>query len=283
MLERCEKFLLEEFNVKCTDNVKKFVGMEIDARDNAVLLHQQQMILQLGVDYRIEKFPETPMIPNLTWIANSVPLEDLTPLQKLFGELNYVAGLTRPDIAYAVNRIARRLHDGTKEVFRAAKRILAYVVGTNDLALRVKAWDSPEWDMTLYCDASFADVVEDKYKSTGGFLLLLNDSIISWKSKKMKWVCSSTAEAEYLALYFSTKEALYLGYLVQEFFGKEIWPIRVKVDNQAVVHVIQKSAPANLTKHMATKFYAVQQWQAEGFIHVEDVTSKENLAGCFTK
>ena len=78
------------------------------------------------------------MLPNLKWTNKSASLDYIKPLQVLFGELNYIAGLTRPDIAFSVNKIARSLHDGTKEVFRAAKRILAYLVNTHDLALRVK-------------------------------------------------------------------------------------------------------------------------------------------------
>ena len=283
LVQECEDFLLKEFQVKSTQDVTKFVGMEIDRSEKGLFMHQQKMIVDLGVDYRIEKSPKSPMIANLVWNKDSTPLEDIKPLQKLFGELNYIAGLSRPDISYPVNRIARRLHDGTKEVYRSAKRILSYLVSTNDLALEVKPWRKDEWELKVYCDASFADVVEDKYKSTGGFIIYLNDSVVAWKTKKMKWICNSTAESEYLSLYFASKKAITLAFIVKEVFGKDVFPVKVMMDNQAVVQVMQRNAPGEFTKHMKTKYFSVQFWQEIGLINVEFVTSKENIADCFTK
>ena len=62
-----------------------------------------------------------PTIPRLKWKKGSILLKDLKPLQQIFGDLKYISGLTRPDVAYSVNRIARKLHQPTKELIGAAK------------------------------------------------------------------------------------------------------------------------------------------------------------------
>ena len=89
-------------------------------------------------------------------------LPNLEYVKRLFRELKRMAGLTRPYIAFSVNKIARRLHDGTKEFFRAAKRTLANLVRTQDLALRIKPWDKRPMKLELLTDASFADIPDEK-------------------------------------------------------------------------------------------------------------------------
>ena len=207
LLEECEDFLEEKFKVKCTDNLKKFVGIELFNKKNKLYLHQQTMIEKLGLKYRVQRGFTTPLVPNMKWQDKSIVLEEQRNLQVLFGELNYIAGLTRPDVSYSVNRIARKLHEPTKEVFRSAKRILSYLVATSDYCLTNKYWNR-DWQLEVFADSSFADIPKDKFKSTGGYCIYLNKSLVSWKSRKSKYVCTSTAEAEYVALFEAAKQGL---------------------------------------------------------------------------
>lgn len=73
------------------------------------------------------------------------------------------------------------------------------------------------------------------------------------------------------------KEALYYAYLLEE------RPIKVFVDDLAVIQVIQGSALANMTKHLATKNFRLQQWFEEDLFEISYVKSEENLADVFTK
>ena len=134
---------------------------------------------------------------------------------------------------------------GTKEVYRAAKRILQYLVNTSSLGIEIKKWKKEKWNMTVYTDASFADVKEDRYKSTAGCLIFLNESLISWKTKKLKWVCCSTAESEYLGVYYGAKDAIGLARLLFDFHGKDVFPIELKTDNKAVLHIVN-----NIERHV---------------------------------
>ena len=122
-------------------------------------------------------------------------MKDKKKLQRIFGQLNYLATISRPDISFSVNKIARRLQDPTVEVFRAAKRILSYVVSTSDLGIGLVKGNP--FELTLYTDAAYRDVREDKFKSTGGYLLYSGGVLIDWRTKKLKWVATSSSEAEY--------------------------------------------------------------------------------------
>eukprot|EP00924_Labyrinthula_sp_SR-Ha-C_P010830 snap_masked-scaffold_35-processed-gene-2.26-mRNA-1 protein AED:1.00 eAED:1.00 QI:0/0/0/0/1/1/4/0/308 len=167
LMTPCEDFLLEKFKVRCTRAVKKIVGLQLDRGSLRVAIHQNEKIHDMGTRYRTTKFPSKPMIKNFKWNENSVALDNIKPLQKLFGELNHLSTMSRPDINCSVNRIARRLHGGTKEAYRRAKPILAYLFDTSNFVLAMKSFSGIS-KLELYCYDSFADDKLEKI-SNGGF------------------------------------------------------------------------------------------------------------------
>ena len=158
------------------------------------------------------------MIENLQWDSSSTPLENIRPQQVLLGELSYVNIASRPDISFSVNKIARTTHKPTKETFRALKRVLKHLVATAEEGLCYKPFVEKEIVLQVFSDASFADIREEKLKSTAGFLTYLNGALIDWRSAKIKWVCTSTCTAELLGLYNAVTKTLHLAYMLKEIF-----------------------------------------------------------------
>ena len=99
----------------------------------------------------------------------------------------------------------------------------------------------------------------------------------------MKLVCNSTAESEHLALYYGVKETLYYARLCSEIFKKEVYPFTVYTDNKAVHDTITGGKDTKMRKHLATKYYSLQQWFNDGLINLEHLPSEENLADVMTK
>ena len=56
-------------------------------------------------------------------------MADATMYQSAVGNLLYLSGWTRPDIAFAVSNVARFCSNPTKEHWTAVKRILRYLKG----------------------------------------------------------------------------------------------------------------------------------------------------------
>src|SRR5579859_1559333 len=54
---------------------------------------------------------------------------------KLVGELQYIANCTRPDISYAVNRLAAYTANPSLQHWGAAKRLLRYLAGTTNIGI----------------------------------------------------------------------------------------------------------------------------------------------------
>ena len=75
--------------------------------------------------------------------------KELKAYQTLLGELMHLMVQTRPDLAYAVSRLAQFMSNLTNEHWTALKRVLRYLNGTKELeisyekapgAIRMEAW-----------------------------------------------------------------------------------------------------------------------------------------------
>ena len=93
----------------------------------------------------------------------------------------------------------------------AAKKVLRYLKRTRNLALVYQEVEKLE--MVAYSDLDLAGCIDDR-KSTSGYVFLLADGAISWKSSKQKVIASSTMEAEFIGCYTATKQAIWLKNLI---------------------------------------------------------------------
>eukprot|EP00924_Labyrinthula_sp_SR-Ha-C_P011839 snap_masked-scaffold_88-processed-gene-0.12-mRNA-1 protein AED:1.00 eAED:1.00 QI:0/-1/0/0/-1/1/1/0/87 len=85
----------------------------------------------------------------------------------------------------------------------------------------------------IYVNSSFADASEDHFKSTGGYILCLGETPIMWKSKKMKWVATSIAVAEFVAVNLVSRETMYLGHVLKELVQVNPLPLKVFSNSKA--------------------------------------------------
>lgn len=150
---------------------------------------------------------KTPMVSSqkLT-AADTVEAENPSLYRSLVGGLQYVT-ITRPDIAYAVNRVCQFMHAPKDSHWQAVKRILRYLRGTSTYDLTFTK--STELKLTAFCDADWAFDV-DNMRSTTGYCVYLGSNLVSWSSKKQAVVSRSSTEAEYRSLAAVTTELAWL-------------------------------------------------------------------------
>ena len=140
-------------------------------------------------------------------------LTDATLYQSAVGSLLYLSGLTRPDIAYAVNNVAHFCSRPTMEHWIALKRIFRYLKGTSEYGL-VYFNNKDENILAAYSDADWAGDLNDR-KSTSGYISMLSGGAVCWKSRKQTCVALSTAEAEYVALANAAQEVIWMRQLME--------------------------------------------------------------------
>ena len=89
--------------------------------------------------------------------------------------------MTRPDLAFAVNKVCQYLQRPTSVHFSVVKRILRYISGTLGLGLKIVRSSSQV--ISAFFDADWAGCSDDR-KSTGGFAIFLGSNLVSWQAKK---------------------------------------------------------------------------------------------------
>jgi hypothetical protein len=156
------------------------------------------------------------------------------PYASVVGSLMYAQVSTRPDISLVVGMLGRYQSNLGLEHWKATKRVMRYLQGTKGYSLTFKHTDRLE--VFGYTDSDFAGCVDSR-KSTSGYIFLLAGRAISWKSSKQTMVATSTMEAEFIACYEGTKQALWLrnfigGLKVVDSIAR---PIKIFCNNSAAV------------------------------------------------
>jgi len=154
----------------------------------------------------------TPVDINPKLPAYGLPVRDPSDYRSLAGALQWLT-FTRPDLAYAVQKICLFMHDPREPHLAALKRILRYVRGTLHMGLLLQP--SRSSDSTVYSDADWAGC-PDTRRSTSGYAVFLGDNLVSWSSKRQNTVSRSSAEAEYRAVANGVAEATWLRQLLLE-------------------------------------------------------------------
>ena len=115
------------------------------------------------------------------------------PYASAVGSLMYAQVYTRPDIAFAVNALGTYLSNPGLNHWKVVKKVMRYLQGTKDYMLTYKRSDQLE--VTVYSDSDFVGCPDDR-KSTSGFIFMMAEGAISWKSVKQTLTTTSTMEAE---------------------------------------------------------------------------------------
>ena len=93
------------------------------------------------------------------------------------------------------------------DYWKVVKKVFRYLQGTKDHMLTFKKSD--QLQVIGYSDYDFAGCRDDR-KSTSGFIFMMTRGAISWKSVKQTLISTSTMEAEYVACYEATCQAVWL-------------------------------------------------------------------------
>jgi hypothetical protein len=127
------------------------------------------------------------------------------PYLSAIGALMYVANCTRPDIAFAVNLLARHSAAPTKRHWAGVKSIFRYLQGTIDLGLFYQ-FDQDKL-IIRYTDVGYLSDPHNARSETG-FVFLYGGTAISWKSSKQTLIATSTNHSEIIALYEASCECV---------------------------------------------------------------------------
>ncbi|KAL0373332.1 UNVERIFIED_CONTAM: Retrovirus-related Pol polyprotein from transposon TNT 1-94 [Sesamum radiatum] len=204
---------------------------------------------------------------------------------KVIGCLMYAMTSTRPDIAYAVEKLSRFTSNPSTHHWQAIRRVLKYLKKIMYYGLSYSGFP---FILEGYSDASWITNVED-HSSTSGWIFLLGGGARSWASKKQTCITNSRMEfefvAEFVALAAARKEAEWLRNLIHEIplWPKPISPISIHCDSAATLAKAYSQMYNGKSRHLGVRHSMIRELIINGVISVEFVKSQHNLADHLTK
>jgi histone deacetylase 1/2 len=188
--------------------------------------------------------------------------------------------MTRPDLAFSVNRVCQFIHCPTDAHWGAVKRILRFVKGTVDYGLTIEKSETTA--LSGFSDADWAGCPNDR-RSTGGFAMFLGINLVSWSSRKQQTVSRSSTEAEYKAIANVTAEMIWIQSLLKELNVFQHRPPQLWCDNLGATYLTTNPMFHARTKHIEVDFHFVREQVARKTLQVRFISSKDQLADVLTK
>ncbi|KAL5564060.1 hypothetical protein UlMin_033807 [Ulmus minor] len=132
---------------------------------------------------------------NLT-TTDGDPIMNVTEYRSIVGALQYIT-ITRPKIAYSVNRVFQFMQNPLHNYWKVVKRILRYLKGTMDESILLRR--SKNLALIGYCDADWGNDLDNR-RSTTYYCIYFGNNILSKSSKKQTVVSRSSTKAEFRSL-----------------------------------------------------------------------------------
>ena len=139
--------------------------------------------------------------------------------------------------------------------------------------------------LSTWCDADFSGKSEDSEngKSTSGYAIFLNGGLIAYASKLQPRPATSTAEAEYMALFLASKETYTIRMILREINVACSEPTTVYIDSQPCLKIAQYKSRRSKSGHIHSENHAVRDYIEQGEICIQWVPGVKNIADIFTK
>ena len=161
----------------------------------------------------------------------------------------WLARLCRPDLAFAVGRLASRVTVWSRAEDVHLHRLVSYVFHTQHYRMLCQAGPHSEVELHVYADADLASCVHTARSTSGMIIMLVSGDArwpIAWQSRRQSSVARSTTEAEIIsmssAVYGEAQPLLdFLSALCQ----REVL-LKLKEDNEATLSILHSGYSAKL-------------------------------------
>jgi hypothetical protein len=124
-------------------------------------------------------------------------------------------------------------------------------------------------------------------RSIYGSVFILLGGPLAWYSRKQRSVSTSTTEAEYVALCYGSKEAVWFRELLKELgfiqFLGGAREIQIYSDNQGYIALAENSEDHARSKHIDIQYHYTRQLVEYGKIKLDYCPTENMLADALTK
>ena len=285
------------FKMKDLGPVSHLIGIEIirNRTSKTITITQRQYLKDVLRKFDMQDCDPIDCLidPHQTLLnARDEGLAEKELYQSAVGSIIYLL-ITRPDIAYVASVLAREMSSPRKVHWRCVKQLFKYLAGTVDTGITYGKAENSHHQITAYggdtpmkefgfSDSNYAHS-NSNYKSTSGYVFILNGGAISWEAKRQTVLARSTTEAEYIGLGRAASQAVWLRAFLLELGLKDSISCLLMGDNQAALKLIDNPKYHDRTKHINVQFHYIREQVNDKAITLKYVSTKNMTADVFTK
>ena len=199
--------------------------------------------------------------------------------QTVIGSLLYLMLGTRPDISFAVTKLAQHAANPSEDHLSKALYICRYLVGTSKYRL---TYDGESGSGISACTDSDWASDDTSRRSQTGYFIKLAKGLISWTSRAQKTIALSSTEAEYMALSDCSRQVVWMHTLLGE-LGYKMGPIPICRDNQGSIFIASNPVTEKRSKHIDIRYHYIREVIDRGFAVVYFIDGDDNPADLLTK
>ncbi|RVW34641.1 Retrovirus-related Pol polyprotein from transposon RE1 [Vitis vinifera] len=270
------------FALRDLGQLSYFLGIEVTYDGGSLHLSQCKYITDLlqrtsMLDSKAAATPDTVGL-SLSQFDGDL-MDDVTMYRSVVGALQY-ATLTRPDIAFSVNKACQFMHRPTSTHWSSVKRILRYLKGTITHGLLLQP--SAHFTIQAYTDADWGAQPDDR-RSSSGYLVYLGNNLVSWTASKQKVVSRSSAESEYRGLAIAIAEIIWTQALLRELCISITSIPTLYYDNISAYYMAKNPVFHARTKHIEIDLHFIWDQVLHNKLQLQYIPSTDQPADILTK
>jgi hypothetical protein len=285
--DRVEKEFVEKFNsrLKISDSgiCEEFLKTRIVQQNDIITFDQTVKIEKYCKEFQVTKPLKHFEMDVKEIMKDERSFNDKTKYQSAIGGLIYIASSYRPDISTAVSQLATFNANPKESAWRAVIRLYGFLLYTKDKKLVYKKMKDTKckFKIEIYVDANFNDP-HLKNRSRSGYLIFVNDCLLSWYCKKQSILAQSTEEAEVYAANEATKSIMWLINFLNELNFEYDVPTMYEDCQNAILWIVDKKSTMR-TRHFELRLQYVREIVGENLLKVKYINTDENPADMMTK
>ena len=287
-LRACLEGLRLQFKITSKD-ASYFLGLEIKRESDRIRISQAPQARKILERYNFAgcKPVTTPMISPVEAEKEGPELSEGQPapaagfpFRQAVGAIMYLMLGSRPDLAYSIGVLSRKLENPDENDIRMLKRVLRYIAGTIDFGITYTRTGTAAV-LEAYSDSDYGGCFQTG-RSTSGIVVKYAGGAISWMSQRQTSVATSTTEAEIVAASEAAKEAVWLRRLFKEIARLDATPT-VFVDNAAAVKLSHNPEFHRRTKHISLRHFYIRERVVDKELEVQQISTENQVADLLTK
>lgn len=176
--------------------------------------------------------------------------------------------------------LAQFLHKPRQKHWDAAVRLVRYLKGLPGQGILLSA--TSDLALSAFSDSDWAACPLTR-RSLTGYIVMMGNSLVSWKTKKQPTASRSSAEAEYRAMAMTCSELKWMIGVMDSLGIRQQFPIPFHCDSKAAIHIAMNPVFHERTKHVEVDFHFVRDYIIAGIIAAQHIGTMEQLADIMTK